>query len=109
MEESLNKKDRFWIFLMNLGALCHQRADRSFFYKDYQFPICARCTGVFIGYVLALIYSFNIFTSVIFLSIMGIDWTIQKLNIKQSTNARRFTTGILGGLGYLSIIIKVIP
>ena len=37
---------------MKLGKSsgCHQRADRSFFWHGYQFPICARCTGVVSGY-----------------------------------------------------------
>ncbi|MEI3349189.1 MAG: DUF2085 domain-containing protein [Dysosmobacter sp.] len=28
---------------------CHQRPDRSFFFHGKQFPVCARCTGVFLG------------------------------------------------------------
>ena len=29
---------------------CHQMPERSFFYKGKQFPVCARCTGVIIGF-----------------------------------------------------------
>jgi len=29
--------------------LCHQKPERSFFYKKKQFPVCSRCTGIVIG------------------------------------------------------------
>jgi uncharacterized membrane protein len=32
------------------GALvCHQRPERSFHGRDAQFPVCARCTGLYVG------------------------------------------------------------
>ena len=44
----MNKKDEKWVSLMEYGHKigCHQMPERSFFYKEYQFPVCARCTGV---------------------------------------------------------------
>jgi uncharacterized membrane protein len=33
-----------------VGALlCHQRPERSFRGRDAQFPVCARCTGLYVG------------------------------------------------------------
>ncbi|MCH5348637.1 MAG: DUF2085 domain-containing protein [Oscillospiraceae bacterium] len=32
-----------------------QMADRSFFIHKQQFPVCAMCTGVFIGYVMSVL------------------------------------------------------
>lgn len=29
--------------------LCHQRPDRSFFVHGRQMPVCARCTGLYVG------------------------------------------------------------
>lgn len=91
---------------------CHQMPERSFFYKGRQFPVCARCTGVFIGQLAAVVC--NIFTdisvkiSVLFLGIMGVDWSIQEAGIKESTNTRRFLTGILGGFGLYNFYCVVI-
>lgn len=91
---------------------CHQIPERSFFYKQHQFPVCARCTGVFFGQSVALII--NIIKdipckiSIIFLSLMGIDWGIQELNIKESTNIRRLITGFLGGFGLFNIYCLLI-
>ena len=90
---------------------CHQLPERSFFYKGKQFPVCARCTGVFFGQLAALIYGFFSKTSVIMslccLGIMGTDWTIQEIGMKQSTNIRRLITGFLGGFGLFSLYFSI--
>lgn len=36
------------------------------------------------------------------------DWGIQKIRLKESTNARRFLTGLIGGFGLMSIQIEII-
>lgn len=92
---------------------CHQMPERSFFYHGKQFPVCARCTGVFIGQLLAILLAvFKITISVpinlFLIIIMGIDWFIQEINIKPSTNTRRLITGICGGFGVFSLYIYVI-
>ena len=71
--------------LNEIGQLsgCHRMPERSFFYKGYQFPVCARCTG-------------------------GFDWGIQELKIIPSTNFRRLLTGIFGGFGIFSIYFLII-
>lgn len=87
---------------------CHQLADRSFFYKGKQFPVCARCTGVFLGHFSAIILfvlkkQIPLKKCCFFMGIMGIDWGMQETGIKKSTNIRRLITGYLGGLGLFSI------
>jgi uncharacterized membrane protein len=34
--------------------ICHQRPDRSFFVHARQMPVCARCTGLYVGATLAV-------------------------------------------------------
>lgn len=91
---------------------CHQRPDRSFFFRGHQFPVCARCTGVFIGQIIALILRFFIKPKLVICvdmsMILLIDWMIQYLKIKESTNFKRLITGILGGYGLFSIEIEII-
>jgi len=75
-----------------------------------QFPVCARCTGVTIGQILAVIYFFitkstRIGLSIFLLGIMGLDWGLQEFKIKSSTNVRRLITGICGGFGIISLYI----
>lgn len=92
---------------------CHQMPERSFFYKGKQFPVCARCCGVCIGQVLAVVFLLlkkdikKISLIAMFLGIMGIDWGLQEAHIKESTNTRRFITGISGGFGVFSFYIYI--
>ena len=77
-----NIKDKIWLTLMNLFSnSCHQKAERSFFINKYQFPICARCTGLLLGYFLGvLIFIFigeiSFIFNVISILIIFIDWSI---------------------------------
>ena len=32
----------------------YRMPERSFFYKGKQFPICARCTGILVGYLFGI-------------------------------------------------------
>lgn len=118
-----------YIRMIGNASGCHQMPERSFFYKGKQFPVCARCTGVTVGQFLAVLiniigfcvrsrsnsgqfmeYSINrkkdiipASISVISLGMMGADWAIQEAGIKESTNLRRFITGILGGFGLFNL------
>jgi uncharacterized membrane protein len=109
-----NRSYDLWKKLMRLGEYtgCHQLPERSFFIHSYQFPICARCTGVLIGYILSIPCFFiqGFFYQLAFISIliMFLDWSIQYLKILQSTNLRRLITGILGGYGIMSIQLFII-
>ena len=108
-------KIKTWAFFMRLGNRCgcHQREDRSFKIKGWQFPICSRCTGILVGQLLGiLIYIFHfripIYISCIFLIIMFLDWYIQYKKIKESTNIRRFITGTLAGIAQINIMYQFI-
>ena len=111
----MNKQDKIWIALMDLGHRlgCHQMPERSFFYKGYQFPVCARCTGVFIGEIITIILllfkiHFSIIVSIILLLIMGFDWFVQYINLLNSNNYRRLFTGVCGGIGLTYIYYHII-
>lgn len=92
---------------------CHQLPERSFFYKGKQFPVCARCTGVFFGYLTAFLFlAFRkilpVKPAIALLGCMGIDWGLQETGIKKSTNLRRLLTGFAGGLGLCSLYFQAI-
>lgn len=94
---------------MRLGELlgCHQMAERSFSYKGYQFPVCARCTGVILSALVVIplffFYKLNWVTACLMSSVMLADWLIQYLKIRESTNLRRLMTGLIGGFGWTYI------
>ena len=111
--QDLNKKTKIWLILMKIGALtCHQMYERSFNYKGYQFPVCARCTGIFVGNIIGIfLYIINIkisiITGLVLILIMIIDGLLQLFNIKDSTNIRRLITGVLAGVGYISLTVNI--
>lgn len=90
---------------------CHQLPSRSLFFRGYQFPVCARCTGVIIGYIIAA--PLYVITGVkCLLALAGgvcmlTDWLLQYFHVRTSTNKRRLITGILGGYGIMSLQLSV--
>ena len=108
-----NIKDKIWLTLMNLFSnTCHQKAERSFFISKYQFPICARCTGLLLGYFLGgLIFIFIgeicLIFNVSLILIMFIDWFVQYRGIKMSNNLRRLLTGSLCGIGVIGCLVNI--
>ena len=102
-------KESTWIKLMEAGnALgCHQIPERSFFYKGYQFPVCARCTGVILSACLATIIFIKkklpVSLCIAMSGVMLTDWLLQYFDILPSTNRRRLITGFIGGFGYSTL------
>lgn len=100
------------LFLWGHRIGCHQRRDRSFCWRGWQFPICARCTGVLLSYLTAipiyLAFGGSWHLSLIAMTIMLADWLIQYLEIKESTNLRRLLTGICGGYGIMTAQILIV-
>ena len=98
---------------MHIGRLtgCHQMPERSFFIKEYQFPLCARCTGVVIGEILAipiwLVFPIGIIPAIVLGMPLVIDGIAQYRFMILSTNPRRLITGILAGWGLISIYIHI--
>lgn len=99
-----------------LNFFCHRKSEKSFFIKDYQFPVCARCTGFYISMMSYFIYTYYYFVNyninllifaVILLIPVFIDGLTQLLEFRESNNKLRFFTGLLGGLG-LGILIKAL-
>lgn len=107
-------ENKFLKFLDYIGKIsgCHRLPDRSFHYKSYQFPVCARCTGVFVGNVISVLLVFFYIPDLWFLitgcCIMFLDWFVQYIDIAPSNNIRRLITGILGGYCFTTLHFWVI-
>lgn len=88
---------------------CHCRDDRSFHYKNQKFPICARCTGEFIGICLGIggwfLIQCPIVLYILMLIPLIIDGVIQMVTSYESHNIRRLWTGLLFGYGFVSIFM----
>lgn len=110
----MKNSDKIWVRLMELGARygCHQKPERSFFINGFQFPICARCTGILLIKPLAWYVNtkkkLSLSIGVLLLIPMLIDGGIQYLYDIKSTNRRRLLTGLLGGFGISTLRICIV-
>ncbi len=89
-------------------TLCHRLPERSFFWKGKQFPICARCTGIHLGYFSFPFFLFGLISlpfwwTVAFILPTYADGFIQAFSNYQSTNTKRFITGLMAGIGTMSL------
>ena len=87
---------------------CHKDPNRSFFWKGKQFPVCARCTGIHIGYMSLFLFLFQLIYINFFLSILMIlptiiDGLTQAYFKRESTNIFRVISGFIAGLGVMSL------
>lgn len=88
---------------------CHRLPERSFFFRGKQFPLCSRCTGILIGYIIGILYfiffdKINFFLALSLIIPLVIDGYGQYLGKWISNNGRRFFTGVLAGVGTVYII-----
>ncbi len=110
-------------------ALCHQMPERSFFFHEHQAPLCARCTGMYLGLMLGVLFliirrrthaarlpTASIVAVLIgFLAIMGIDGVNSTLSIipgapqlYHTTNAHRIITGSLFGFALAMLFLPML-
>ena len=98
---------------MNLERLhitfCHRLPERSFFWRGKQLPVCARCTGIHMGYLsfplfLFSICTLNIWWTIAFILPTYIDGLTQALFNRESNNILRVTSGIVAGIGSMSMV-----
>jgi uncharacterized membrane protein len=88
---------------------CHQLPSRSFFWRSYQFPLCARCTGVLLGSLLGIPLLFFIRPSWSFLFLflpLILDGGSQLLGWRSSNNFLRLITGMLSGIAMLFLFAR---
>lgn len=108
----MDRKTKIWVKAMEIGSRvwgCHQIPERSFFIHHYQFPVCARCTGVILG---ELIKVCSIRKTLIppkiaaLLTIpLMVDGTVQLKTTYESNNTKRFVSGVLFGYGASELFV----
>ena len=100
-----------------LKYICHRKPERSFFFKNHQFPVCARCTGFYIGLGFFLIADYihpinanvNIFLLSIVLMMPALcDGLTQYFGPRKSNNYLRLITGFAGGIGLIMFLKTVL-
>lgn len=92
-------------------AICHQLTERTIAYQGHPLPVCARDTGIYLGFLISFSYLWlthrrreNLLPSkavmagaVLFVGVMGLDGVTSYLGLRTTTNEIRLVTGLLTG------------
>ncbi|CAB3289280.1 conserved membrane protein of unknown function [Methanocaldococcus lauensis] len=100
------------------SPICHQLPQRSYFIFGYKMAVCARCFGIYTGFLAGMIiYPFvkklNDFKLphkkylIISLIPMVIDGTTQLIGLRESFNELRFITGFIAGFVVVYYILPI--
>lgn len=99
--------------LMFLGSsVCHQLVDRSYTIGDAQMPLCARCMGIHVGFLISAVFLWvgprrfasrlpsrnALIVLGLIMSVMFIDGGLSYSNLFQSDNLRRTLSGLAFGV-----------
>lgn len=104
-------------------GLCHQIPARSFFAGGYQLPVCARDTGLYLGFVGALIALWLLHRGErptspprwpvlvlmgLFVASMAFDGITSYAGLRETTNTLRLITGLLTGWALATIVVPML-
>jgi uncharacterized membrane protein len=111
-------------FLHWLGfGLCHQLPERSFFGGGTQVPVCARDTGIYLGFMLSLIVISLVHQGdrprefpapagwaaiALMIGAMGIDGVSSYAGLRPTTNDLRLITGLLAGYAIGAVLTPML-
>ena len=97
-----------FVIYETFSHVCHQAPERSFFIAGHPFAVCARCTGLYLGFAVAVI-TYPLTTSLkrtraperrwLFMAAvpLAIDFSVGFLGIWDNTHSSRLLTGALLG------------
>ena len=96
-----------WRLLFRM--MCHGRVERCFELFGVPMPICARCTGIYLGLFAGLI-AFPVMRwlrertmrviALLAIVPLGLDGVTQLLGFRESVNPLRVATGLIAGMAF---------
>jgi uncharacterized membrane protein len=104
-------------------GLCHQLAARSFFGGGHQLPVCARDTGIYVGFVVSLLAiaalgrgrrhsgmppAWLLAVGVSLLAFMAWDGVTSYAGLRPTTNFLRLATGLGTGFALTLVVVPVL-
>lgn len=104
-------------------GLCHQLPERSFAAGGYQLPVCARDTGIYIGFALSLLVIALLergrkpseaprvpwlVLGAAFLGAMAYDGVTSYAGLRTTTNDLRLITGLLAGYALPLLVVPML-
>lgn len=83
---------------------CHRLPERALSFRGRQMPLCARCTGMLLGYLSYPLFLFDAahlsLAVALLLNVPALaDGVTQAAGLRTSTNILRLATGLLSGVG----------
>ncbi len=100
-------------YIFHLGFVpCHRKTERSFVFWGKQFPICARCMSILLGFLSIPILMFlsikiPFYYGVIMVIPTFLDGFTQLKKWRKSNNFLRFVTGLIAGIGFSVIAVDI--
>lgn len=111
-------------FLRLVGfGLCHQLPERSFFGAGYQVPVCARDTGIYAGFLIAVVVLLlldrgrrsselppigGMVVLGVFLLAMAVDGVTSYGGWRETTNEIRLLTGLAAGYAIAALSMPML-
>lgn len=111
-------------FFHALGlGLCHQLPERSFFAAGIQFPVCARDTGMYLGFVVALSLlmlmargsrrpgfpaGWSAAAMGVLFGTLVVDGLTSYTGLRETTNLIRLATGVAAGFALASLVAPIV-
>lgn len=104
-------------------GLCHQLADRSFAAGGVQLPVCARDTGIYIGFVVSLAViafldrgrrrqdmppAWILGIGVAALALMAWDGLTSYMGLRETTNLLRLASGLGAGFALPLVVVPTV-
>ncbi len=104
-------------------GLCHQLPERSFFAGGFQLPVCARDTGIYLGFVagLAVLWTLSrhrrptdlprwpvLAVIGVFILSMALDGITSYAGLRTTTNDLRLLTGLVTGWGLATLTLPMV-
>lgn len=104
-------------------GLCHQLPERSFFAGGLQVPVCARDTGIYVGFALSLLIMVAlskgkrpsemppwplVALGVVFVAAMGVDGVTSYAGWRETTNDLRLLTGLITGFALPLALLPIL-
>ena len=102
-------------------CVCHQRPERSFFMAGHQLPLCARCTGIHLGFLITAAYNllrgrwhragspdrWVLAVAVLGSQLMILDGVTSYAGLRETTNLIRLASGLGMGLA-IGLILPMV-
>ncbi len=102
-------------------SVCHQIPERTLSFSALIMPICSRCSGIYIGFVISTLVLFTmhrkrqsliapvyvVIIFIVFIFFAAIDGILSYFGIYETNNLLRLLTGYMAGIALAAIVMPL--